>query len=244
MHIKSKLALATAAGVLSLYSVAAIAQQPATPPAEKPAAEAPAAAGNSATASDSAKSNEATKAETGKSDRADRRSWRQHRRHSRYGRGYERHRGMGRRNAWRNMSQEDRKAYFEARLAAVYAGLMLNETQTKLWPNVEAAVREMVSKRRAWAERIKKEGRPANPFDRMKRRADMMVDRGAAMQKFADAAKPLYDTLSDGQKRRLKVLTRGVRKMARAHAMRRHRMMMRNMHGQRRSYHHRHHSNR
>lgn len=241
MHIKSKLAFAAAAGVLSLYTVAAIAQQPATPPAEKPAAAAPE---NSTAASESAKSNDAAKAETGKSDKAEKRSWRQHRRHSRYGRGYERHRGMGRRNAWRNLSQEDRKAYFEARLAAVYAGLMLNETQAKLWPNVEAAVREMVSKRQAWAERVKKEGRPANPFERMKRRADMMVDRGAAMQKFADAAKPLYDTLSDGQKRRLKVLTRGVRKMARARAMRRHKMMMRHMHGQRRSYRHRHHSNR
>ncbi len=238
MERKSKLALAAAAGVVSLFAVTAIAQQASSPPGNKPAAATPAApaAPNAAPAQGNEK---ATATRSGSSSAADKgRRWRGHHRH--YGRGGHhmrrgewRARRMARRNRWRNMSETDRKAFFEARLAAIKAGLMLNETQAKLWPFVETAMREMHAKRRAWAERIRKEGRPANPFDRMKRRGDMLADRGAALQKLADAAKPLYDTLSDDQRRRLRVLTRGIRRMARLRAMRRHRMMMRQMHNRR-----------
>ncbi|KTT15071.1 hypothetical protein SB14R_23945, partial [Pseudomonas oryzihabitans] len=39
------------------------------------------------------------------------------------------------------MSQEDRAAFLDARIAAVHAGLKLTADQEKLWPPVEAAVR-------------------------------------------------------------------------------------------------------
>ena len=42
---------------------------------------------------------------------------------------------------------------------------------------------------------------------RLRERADNMAASGAALKKIADAADPLYKTLDDGQKRRLKILT-------------------------------------
>ena len=41
----------------------------------------------------------------------------------------------------------------------------------------------------------------------LRRRGDDMAASGAALKKIADAADPLYKTLDDGQKRRLKILT-------------------------------------
>ena len=44
-------------------------------------------------------------------------------------------------------SAEDRTAFVDARIAAVHAGLKLNADQEKLWPPVEAAVREFAKMR-------------------------------------------------------------------------------------------------
>ncbi len=45
------------------------------------------------------------------------------------------------------MSPEDRAAFTDARIAAVHAGLKLNADQEKLWPPVEAAVRDFAKLR-------------------------------------------------------------------------------------------------
>src|ERR1017187_10440881 len=45
------------------------------------------------------------------------------------------------------MSPEDRAAFTDARIAAVHAGLKLNSDQEKLWPPVEAAVRDFAKLR-------------------------------------------------------------------------------------------------
>ena len=111
---------------------------------------------------------------------------------------------MGR--GMRNMSEGDRTAFFEARLAAVKAGLMLTEAQQALWPAVESAIREMTKQRQEWAQRLRTEQRPDNLADRMKRAGEMMSARGAAMTKFGDAMKPFHDSLNDEQKRRLALL--------------------------------------
>src|ERR1700716_3081993 len=42
---------------------------------------------------------------------------------------------------------EDRAAFTDARIAAVHAGLKLNPDQEKLWPPVEAAVRDFAKLR-------------------------------------------------------------------------------------------------
>lgn len=131
----------------------------------------------------------------------------------RMGQGSMYHDRMGR-GGFAGMSDTDRQAFFEARLASIKAGLMLNETQQRLWPEVENAVREMAKLRREWRERLQKEGTPADPVARIKRMGEFQSSRGAALTKYADAMRPLYDTLNDEQKRRLRMLTRQGQGMA------------------------------
>jgi hypothetical protein len=112
------------------------------------------------------------------------------------------------------MNPEDRAALADARIAAVHAGLKLTPDQEKLWPPLETAVRDFAKMRidRANARMA------ANPDDqdaetqddpvaRLRQRADNMAASAAALKKIADAADPLYKTLDEGQKRRLKILT-------------------------------------
>jgi hypothetical protein len=113
------------------------------------------------------------------------------------------------------MSPEDRAAYADARIAAVHAGLKLTADQEKLWPPVEAAVREFAKLRidRANARMNpprddSSQQKPDDPVARLRDRAENMAATAAAMMKIAEAADPLYKTLDDGQKRRLAVLTR------------------------------------
>jgi hypothetical protein len=112
------------------------------------------------------------------------------------------------------MNPEDRAAFTDARIAAVKAGLKLNADQEKLWPPVEAAVRDFAKLRidranaRMNAQRDSSDTqKPDDPVARLRDRADNMAATAAAMKKIADAADPLYKTLDDGQKRRLAILT-------------------------------------
>ncbi|AJA61500.1 hypothetical protein RN69_14740 [Bradyrhizobium japonicum] len=115
------------------------------------------------------------------------------------------------------MNPEDRAAFVDARIAAVHAGLKLNADQEKLWPPVEAAVRDFAKLRidRANARMNTRPGdagknadTPEDPVARLRQRAEDMGATSAALKKIADAADPLYKTLDEGQKRRLAVLTR------------------------------------
>ena len=110
------------------------------------------------------------------------------------------------------MNPEDRAAFADARIAAVHAGLKLTPDQEKLWPPLEAAVRDFAKLRidRANARMNAKPDdaqKADDPVARLRERADNMAASGAALKKIADAADPLYKTLDEGQKRRLKVLT-------------------------------------
>ena len=109
------------------------------------------------------------------------------------------------------IAPEDRAALVDARIAAVHAGLKLNADQEKLWPPVEAAVREFAKLRidRANARMNAPADAPRpDPITRLRDHADTMAANAAALKKIADAADPLYKTLDEGQKRRLAVLTR------------------------------------
>ena len=125
---------------------------------------------------------------------------------------YAQHRHWG--HGFSRLSPEDRTAYADARIAAVHAGLKLTADQEKLWPPVEAAVKEFAKLRidRANARMDSRDDssqqKPDDPVSRLRERADTMATSAAAMKKIADAADPLYKTLDDGQKRRLAVLTR------------------------------------
>jgi hypothetical protein len=111
-------------------------------------------------------------------------------------------------------SAQDRSAFADARIAAVHAGLKLSADQEKLWPPVEAAVKDLVKLRidRAEARMKARDGDQASvesdPVTRLRDRADAMAATAAALKKVAEAADPLYKSLDDGQKRRLRVLTR------------------------------------
>lgn len=108
-------------------------------------------------------------------------------------------------------SAEDRAAFFEARIAAVKAGLRLTPEQDKMWPPVESAVRDMVKQGMEAREKRQAQGAPADPVERIARMGEMASQRGAAMTRVADAARPLYASLNVEQKRRLMVLVRPMR---------------------------------
>ena len=112
------------------------------------------------------------------------------------------------------MNPEDRAAFLDARIAAVHAGLKLTPDQEKLWPPVEAAVRDFAKLRidranaRMKAENDQQDQQKSEDLvARLRERADNMAVSAAALKKIADAADPLYKALDDGQKRRLVLLT-------------------------------------
>jgi zinc resistance-associated protein len=110
-------------------------------------------------------------------------------------------------------SAEDMDAFAEARLAALRTGLRLSADQDKLWPPVEEAMRHAATLRRdqmrAWREG---RGRDSDDLPAMLRGlSERQLASGEALRKLADAAAPLYASLDEGQKRRLRVLARGLR---------------------------------
>jgi zinc resistance-associated protein len=108
---------------------------------------------------------------------------------------------------WRP-SMEDMRAFGEARLAGLKAGLALNAEQEKNWPAFEQAAREF-GKVRLDRMTAMRNAQPSNdPVERMRQRAATMTDTGSALQKLADATDPLYKSLDDSQKRRFAVLNR------------------------------------
>jgi hypothetical protein len=126
-----------------------------------------------------------------------------------------------------HFSAEDRAAFTDARIAAVKAGLHLTAEQEKNWPPVEAAVRDFAKMRmdRANARASEWEARHANNdskadkshdqashdhdlLARLRERADSMAANAAGLKRIAEAADPLYKSLDESQKRRLRVLTR------------------------------------
>jgi zinc resistance-associated protein len=112
-------------------------------------------------------------------------------------------------------SPEDRAAFLDARIAALKAGLVLNAEQEKNWAPLESAMRDLAKQRAerfaAWRERgdDNQDGdAEVSPIDRLARTSERLSARAADLEKLAAAAKPLYDSLDDGQKRRFAVLFR------------------------------------
>jgi len=108
-------------------------------------------------------------------------------------------------------SDADRAAFLDARIAALHAGLKLTPEQEKLWPSVEAALRDAGKSAMDRHQKFKNDPAPANLVDRIRRRGQDEVARGKSLEAIADAAAPIYATLSEDQKHRLPVLMRGLR---------------------------------
>jgi hypothetical protein len=98
------------------------------------------------------------------------------------------------------MNPEDRAAFADARIAAVHAGSSCAD-QEKLWPPVEAAVREFaklrIDRANAWMNAPQGDAtqqKPDDPVARLRERADNMAtqrrleeDRGCGRSALQDA---------------------------------------------------------
>jgi zinc resistance-associated protein len=114
---------------------------------------------------------------------------------------------------WRP-SQADLNAFTDARVAALKAGLELTPEQEKNWPSVEQAIRDMAKARQERAaehRREREQHRPVDLIQRLRDRADAMTKNADNLKKLADAAQPLYQSLTDDQKHRLVFLVRDLR---------------------------------
>jgi hypothetical protein len=122
---------------------------------------------------------------------------------------YAQQRGDGGRHAYHwKMSEQDRGAMTDARIAALKAGLKLTPDQEKNWPALEKAMRDQAKMRSERFAARASADRPSDPIERLKFRAEAMTQRGASLKQVADAAAPLYQTLDDARKRRFTMLAR------------------------------------
>ncbi len=108
------------------------------------------------------------------------------------------------------VSAEDRAAFEEARIAALKAGLKMTPAQEKNWPAFETVLRDVMRVRIArmaeWREKAKEHHERPDVIEGLRQGAKGLAARAAEMEKIAEAAKPLYDSLDDAQKRRFSVL--------------------------------------
>jgi zinc resistance-associated protein len=91
--------------------------------------------------------------------------------------------------------------------------MQLTPDQETRWPPVEQAIRDMAQARQDRMAAWRVEGKGADAIARLRRRADAMTAKASDIRKLADAAEPLYQSLSEDQKSRLRFLV----KMAMGH---------------------------
>jgi LTXXQ motif family protein len=107
-------------------------------------------------------------------------------------------------------SAEDFAAFTDARIAALKAGLKLTPAQEKNWPALETALREQAKARAAriaeWREKAKEPREHRSVIEGLQQGAKRLAASSAELEKLADAAKPLYDSLDDAQKGRFPAL--------------------------------------
>jgi hypothetical protein len=110
---------------------------------------------------------------------------------------YARYDGWGHGRHHSRMSADDMGAFADARIAALKAGLRLSAEQEKLWPQVEATLKNLSAKhiahraeRRAQrgerADRGEQSERPS-PIERLRKGADRMSEIGTDLKQLADA---------------------------------------------------------
>jgi zinc resistance-associated protein len=116
---------------------------------------------------------------------------------------------------WRP-SPEDLNAILDGRIAEFKTTLKLSAEQEKNWPAVEQAIRDIAKARRDRIAAGRDQPRPTDLIERLEHRADAMTGAAASLKRLAEAAKPLYQSLDDGQKHRLAFLihTMGPHRMA------------------------------
>ena len=106
-------------------------------------------------------------------------------------------------------SADDITAFTDARIAALRAGLQLTPDQEKNWPPFEQALRDLVKLHQQPKQEREAGGEqqhPSNPFEQLQRRADALLNFGFGLKQLAEVGTPLYQSLSDAQKRRFAFL--------------------------------------
>jgi zinc resistance-associated protein len=110
--------------------------------------------------------------------------------------------------------QERHALMLDAHLAAMKAGLKLTDEQAKNWPAFETAIRDAEKARadrwRQARDRMASGERPS-PIERMMIMSEHLQKTAEQLKVVADAGKPLYDSLTDAQKRDFGPLMRDFR---------------------------------
>ena len=117
----------------------------------------------------------------------------------------------------------------DAHLAGMKAALKLTPEQEKNWAAFETAVRDAAQERRTDMRQMREargDERPS-PIERMNMMSDHLAKASTEIKAIANAAKPLYDSLDDGQRRHFGPLMATLIERGRPHgAMERNDMMM------------------
>ena len=108
-------------------------------------------------------------------------------------------------------SIEDRAAFTAARIAALKAGLQLKPDQEAHWAAVETALhtaaQERTEQRAQHREKHSDHPRP-DALEILNWRAENLRNHAERLSKIAAASKPLFNSLSEAQKRRFSILLR------------------------------------
>jgi hypothetical protein len=98
------------------------------------------------------------------------------------------------------------EAALDAQLKEMKSSLRLNADQEKLWGPFESVVRDGAKARVVALQ--KEQSDSLSPMDRLNATADRVAQGTANLKKIVEAAKPLYATLDDAQKRKFVTLGR------------------------------------
>ena len=100
------------------------------------------------------------------------------------------------------------EAALDAQVKGMKTSLRLTADQEKLWGPFESAVKDG-AKARAVALQ-KEQGENLSPMDRLNATAERVAQSSANLKKIVEAAKPLYASLDDAQKRKFITLGRAL----------------------------------
>jgi len=113
-------------------------------------------------------------------------------------------------------SAEDHAAFTDAKVAALKAGLKLTPAQEKNWPAVETTLRDIAKARAArFAEakdKMKEIHEHRSVIEGLQLHSKALAAKAVETEKLAEAAKPLFDSLDDAQKRRFAILLHTIAK--------------------------------
>jgi hypothetical protein len=108
------------------------------------------------------------------------------------------------------MGPADFKMLADIRVGIIKAALQLTPEQQQFWPPVEEAIRARSQARHdrlAALEEHMGQWREMDPVQFYRDRADVLAQKATNLKRLADAWQPLYRTLDDNQKMRLRFVT-------------------------------------